>query len=155
PPANVPLESRSIIDLSHESLMRNWTRLITWAEEERSSADFYVRLSRAAGWFEEGTAGLWHNPELEFALQWKDRNQPTQAWGDRYAPFARAMNFLDRSEAERNRVENERERERRRKLRQTQWATAVLGALLIAALSLAYIAWTQKGRAEANLSLAK
>src|SRR6202163_4812799 len=28
PPATVPLDSRSIIDLSHESLMRCWTRLI-------------------------------------------------------------------------------------------------------------------------------
>ncbi len=34
PPPIVPLTSRSIVDLSHESLMRCWTRLIEWAGEE-------------------------------------------------------------------------------------------------------------------------
>src|SRR4029077_17566140 len=68
PPAKVQLDSRSIIDLSHESLMRCWNRLIAWAEEERLSATRYVRLSQAAAWFEEGTAGLWRNPELEIGV---------------------------------------------------------------------------------------
>ena len=39
--------------------MRCWTRLIEWARAERTSAALYVRLSREAGWFEEGAAGLW------------------------------------------------------------------------------------------------
>src|ERR1700722_16484520 len=34
PPATTLLESRSIVDLSLESLMRCWIRLIAWAEEE-------------------------------------------------------------------------------------------------------------------------
>jgi len=34
PPGDVLLDSHSIIDISHESLMRCWTRLIVWAEEE-------------------------------------------------------------------------------------------------------------------------
>ena len=38
PPPAIPLDSRSIIDLSHESLMRCWTRLMAWAEEEKISA---------------------------------------------------------------------------------------------------------------------
>src|SRR5262249_31327166 len=69
-PGKVPLDSRSVIDLSHESLMRCWKRLIAWAEEERISAGFYLRLSQASAWFEEGSAGLWRDPELELGLQW-------------------------------------------------------------------------------------
>jgi tetratricopeptide (TPR) repeat protein len=156
PPATVPLVSRSIIDVSHESLMRCWTRLITWAAEERASAAAYVRLSQAASWFEQGTAGLWRNPELELGLRWKLRERPTAAWAERYdSSFARAMEFLDRSEKERARVEAEREQERKRKLRHVQWAAAVLGIMLVIAASLAYFVWTEKRRAETNLQLAK
>ena len=156
PPVATSLESRSIVDLSHESLMRCWIRLIAWAEEERASAEVYARLSQASAWFAGGTAGLWHNPELELGLRWKEQNHPTEAWAQRYdSSFAPAMEFLDRSEKERARVEAEREQERKRKLRHVQWAAAVLGIMLVIAVSLAFFAWSEKRRAEANLQLAK
>src|SRR3984957_2177927 len=105
PPATTLLESRSIVDLSLESLMRCWIRLIAWAEEERTSAQVYARLSQASAWFAEGTAGLWHNPELELGLRWKQQNHPTEAWSERYDSFfPRAMDFLDRSEKARDRI---------------------------------------------------
>lgn len=156
PPAAVPLASESIIDVSHESLMRCWTRLIRWAEEERTSAAFYVRLSQAAGWFAEGSAGLWRNPELELAQQWNRVNRPTAAWAQRYGgAFERTMTFLDRSQQERDRFVAERERERRAKLRRTQWAVAVLAIFLVVAVSLAYLATRESRRAAANLELAR
>jgi len=156
PPSKIPLDSRSIIDISHESLMRCWTRLITWAEEERMAATRYGRLSQAAAWFEEGTAGLWRNPELEIGLRWKRENNPTQAWAERYNPnFTRAMEFLDLSEKERDRIEAEREKERKGKL-VLAWAVASsLGVLLLAALSLYFVARRETARAEANLQLAR
>jgi tetratricopeptide (TPR) repeat protein len=156
PPAGLALHSRSIVDLSHESLMRCWTRLIAWAEEERAAASFYRRLSQAAAWFEEGTAGLWHNPELELARRWNVENEPTAAWAQRYdAHFDRAMEFLARSEREHARAEAVRERERKSTLRRAQWAAGVFGTLTIAAASLAVLAWRENGRAEANFTLAR
>jgi len=156
PPATVPLDSRSIIDLSHESLMRCWTRLIAWAEEERASTGVYVRLSQAACWCEEGTAGLWRNPELELGLRWKRQNHPTPAWAERYnSSFVLAMEFLGRSEKERDRIEAQREQERKKKLRHAQRVAGVLGSLLVIALGLAYVAWNEKRRAEGNLELAR
>jgi energy-coupling factor transporter ATP-binding protein EcfA2 len=156
PPATVPLTSGSIIDLSHESLMRCWTRLVTWTEEERASAATYMRVSQAASWFEQGTAGLWRNPELEIGLSWKRREGVTATWAERYDfSFARAMDFLARSEREQLRVEAEREQERKRKLRQVQTVAVVLATMLLVALSLAYIAWKEQKRAQANLQLAK
>jgi len=156
PPYSVPLNSRSVIDLAHESLMRRWTRLASWAEEERASAAIYDRLSQAAGWLAEGTAGLWRTPELELGLRWKRENRPTAAWAQRYnSSFTQAMEFLDRSEKEQDRLATERERERKRKLRQTQWAAGILGVLFVIALSLAYVAWKEKRRAEDNLQLAR
>jgi tetratricopeptide (TPR) repeat protein len=155
PPPAVPLGSSSIIDLSHESLMRCWSRLIRWADEERASAGMYGRLSQAALWFEEGTAGLWRNPELELGLKWKSKDQPTKAWAERYNPyFDRTMDFLDRSKKERDRVEAERERHRKRKLARARLAVGVLAVLLCGALFLAYFAWRETRRAETNLQLA-
>jgi hypothetical protein len=60
----VPLTSSTLVDVSHESLMRCWDRLISWAEQERRQAAFYERLSQAATWHADGKAGLWRNPEL-------------------------------------------------------------------------------------------
>jgi Novel STAND NTPase 1/Tetratricopeptide repeat len=158
PPPAKPLDSRSIIDISHESLMRCWTRLITWAEEERLSARAYARVSQAATWFEEGTAGLWHNPELELGLRWKRENNPTAAWAERYgspSSFARAIDFLDRSEKERDRLEAEQERKRKNNLKLAWLVAGSLGVLLFVALSLYYVARMETSRAEANLQLAR
>ena len=156
PPATVALDSTSIIDLSHESLMRCWSRLISWTEEERTSAGMYKRLSLAAAWFEEGTAGLWRNPELELGLRWRSQNRPNAAWAERYdSSFLRAMEFLDRSERERSRLEAERERERKWKLKLAWFVASCLGALFVAASCLAFMVWKEKRQAEVNLQLAK
>ena len=156
PPARVPLTSTSIVDISHESLMRCWGRLIAWAEEERASAAFYVRLSQAATWFEEGSAGVWRNPELELAARWREDNDPTRAWAERYGVgFDRAIRFLDRSLEERDQAAAATERERRAKLRRTQAVAAGLATLLVAAVGFGWFAWTERRRAETNLALAR
>jgi tetratricopeptide (TPR) repeat protein/energy-coupling factor transporter ATP-binding protein EcfA2 len=156
PPASVPLDARAIIDLSHESLMRRWSRLVKWAEEDRLSATFYTRLSQAARWFDEGSAGLWRDPELELGLRWRRETEPTPAWGRRLdESFDRAMAFLSRSEQEQLRVRAERARERKRKLQQAWWTAAVFGVLFVIAGGLAYLARAENRRATNNLSLAK
>lgn len=156
PSVAVPLESTSVIDISHESLMRCWTRLIGWAEEERISAATYERLAQAAAWCEEGSAGLWGDPQLELGLAWRKQAQPTAAWARRYDPaFERAMGFLDRSEAERNRVRAQAEKERRKKLKLYAWFSGILAVSLIISLVLGWMASRQRDRAELNLELAK
>lgn len=156
PPSTVPLGPQSIVDLSHESLMRRWTRLVEWAEQDRQSAALYTRLSQAARWYEEGSGDLWRNPQLALALQWRRANHPTPAWGRRHDDgFGRAMAFLDRSEQEYVRVKTDQERERRRKLLQARWTAAVFGVLFVIAGVLAYVARQENRRATQNLGLAK
>jgi tetratricopeptide (TPR) repeat protein len=151
PLAAVPLESAIIVDLSHESLMRCWTRLVAWTEEERESAVSYIRIAQAAAWYAESSGALWIDPQLETGLQWRQRTHPTAAWADRYDPtFARAMDFLDRSERQR---EGERQKARARK-RARLIAIYVLSALLLAIGTLAGVAYRQKNRADRNLQLA-
>jgi len=156
PPAGVPLTSRVIVDLSHESLMRCWTRLIAWAQQERASSALYVRLSREASWWEEGAAGLWGDPELELGLRWRQANRPTAAWARRYdESFDRAMRFLDLSEQERARAKAERRAQRIRNL-QIAWGSAAVLLILLLVAAFAYgVARRESGRAEANLRLAK
>lgn len=50
PPAGVPLESDSVLDISHESLIRQWQRMNTWVDQEAKSVEIYRRLEQTAGW---------------------------------------------------------------------------------------------------------
>ena len=95
PPHDVTLESKSVIDISHESLIRQWGRLRTWVEEEAESRSTYLRLVEAARLRQAGKAGLWREPDLTYAQQWQKREGPTATWAERYDPqFAEAMTFL-------------------------------------------------------------
>src|SRR5258705_10432427 len=48
PPEQVELSPDTVIDISHESLMRVWQRLRHWVEEEAQSARIYGRLAETA-----------------------------------------------------------------------------------------------------------
>jgi hypothetical protein len=155
PPSSVPLTSSTIVDLSHESLMRCWTRLIGWAQEERTAAAIYARLSREATWYEEGAAGLWTDPELEIGLRWRRDNRPTAAWARRYdEAFDRAMRYLDLSEEERNKQRAERRARRLRNLAIAWGSAGVLLVVLLVVSYLARVAARERHLAEQNLQVA-
>jgi len=100
PPANVPLTENSVIDISHESLIRGWSRLNRWVDEEAESAKIYQRLAETAALAKQGRAGLWQGPDLRDALGWREREKPSPEWGKSYhSGFETAMSFLDRSAA--------------------------------------------------------
>jgi tetratricopeptide (TPR) repeat protein len=155
PPASVPLTPGVVVDLSHESLMRTWTRLIAWAQQERASTALYSRLVREATWYDEGAAGLWDDPELELGLRWRRENRPTAAWARRYGDtFDRAMEFLDLSEQQRDRMRAER---RSARLRRLVFARSLAAFLLVVSLGVGWlyrVARREGDRAERNLALA-
>ncbi|HEY0725976.1 MAG TPA: ATP-binding protein, partial [Pyrinomonadaceae bacterium] len=92
--ALVPLNRESLIDISHESLIRNWNRLKTWVDEEARSARIYRRLAETAVLHKEGGAGLWRDPDLGLALTWREESNPNQVWSKRYhSEFPLAMSF--------------------------------------------------------------
>jgi hypothetical protein len=156
PPTGTPLESSSVVDLLHESLMRCWTRLIHWTEEEKASMDEYLLVSQDARCFEEGTVGLWRSPEFAIGLRWRADNRPTAAWARRIAPdFLRPMRFLDASAAERDRLASERRIQRKRKLTLAWTVAGALAILLIITGWMAAIAFRERSQAQKNLYLAK
>jgi WD40 repeat protein/energy-coupling factor transporter ATP-binding protein EcfA2 len=124
PPAGEVLYEHTIIDISHESLMRVWQRLNSWADEEASSAQKYQRLSVTAALYETGQAALWRDPELQLALDWREQTQPNETWAARYhLGFVNGMNFLQSSRDARDAEVDEREAQRQRELQTEQEKT--------------------------------
>ncbi|HYE65501.1 MAG TPA: hypothetical protein VD966_07960 [Pyrinomonadaceae bacterium] len=163
PPALVPLHAHSLIDISHESLIRNWDRLKGWVDEEARSARIYRRLADTAVLYEKGEAGLWRDPDLQLALVWREQSRPNKAWAQRYHPaFDEAMRFLDASVAAREAEILSKEQQRRNRVRLLTAVVFILALFLILALAaLVYAnqqrreAIKQSGRAEALLLQAK
>lgn len=132
PPAREPLREDSVIDISHESLMRVWRRLDRWATAEAESARLLLRLADAARRHGLGQASLWRDPELQLALQWREREQPNPAWARRYDPdFDKALLFLETSREARD-AEMRRRRARRRRTMAGLAGLSVLASLVAA-----------------------
>ena len=172
PPLPEVLEPGTIIDISHESLMRVWDRLKIWTDEEADSAHLYRRLSETSTLHAERKAGLWRDPELQVALDWRDKEEPTAAWAELYGGgFERAMTFLAASNALREKETQEREAHQRRQLdyektlalaeeqklriavqnkatRRLRALMMALAVLLAAALLASYLAVKQEREAE-------
>ncbi len=130
PPADQEIELESVVDLSHESLIRVWRRLVGWVDEEKRSCDYYRRVATAAARYRAGEAGLWQDPQLGLHLRWRDRAAPIPAWAERYAPgFDSAMRFLDESHRA-----LEASRRRQRLILYALAAVAMLVVILVGAL---------------------
>jgi WD40 repeat protein len=150
PPLNEPLEAATVIDISHESLMRVWERLKAWTNEEARSARLYRRLSETAALHAAGKAGLWRDPDLQVALDWREREKPAKAWAELYGGgFEDAMNFLGQSEAQRQAEVREREEQQRQQLAAKRLRWLALGSFLVVLIfaGLGLYAWGQRNRA--------
>lgn len=156
PPADVPLADDTVVDVSHESLIRGWDRLRKWAREERDAAQTYLRIAEAAAHHEARTGSLWRAPELDLGLAWYENQRPSAAWARRYDPgFERAVAFLEASRTERDAAIAALERARLLRLR-------AVSAVAIALAAFATFAWLQRNeavrereRANANLEVAR
>jgi len=145
PPADVKLTADAVLDISHESLMRLWQRLRMWVDEEAYSAQVYRRLAETAVLHEAGKAGLWRDPDLYLALQWRAQHRPTAAWAQRYhSGFAGAMAFLYKSE----RALVRQEAQQKQALQRTRLLVAYLSVALLVALVAIGVAYVQRQRAK-------
>ena len=112
PPPFVQLTPETILDISHEALLRNWDRLRSWAEAEAASAKMYLRIEGEARMHAEGNSALLRGPRLQMILNWLDGERPTAAWAARYGQdFGLNMEFISLSrktqEEELRRAEDE------------------------------------------------
>ena len=156
PPHDVALTEDSVIDISHESLMRIWIRLVKWTDEEAQSAETYLRLAEAAERHQDGKGGLWRNPELEFTLRWQEEHQPNQVWATRYDPsFERAISFLDHSKAAFDFELEQKEKRQKRRLKRSRMIIGFSSVAAILFLFLSLFTFTLKLEADKQQQIAQ
>jgi WD40 repeat protein len=139
-PATGALTDDTVIDITHESLMRMWRRLAAWVEEEAQSAQQYRRLAVDADLNAVGKGALWRDPTLQFAETWRATSRPNAAWAaqvDKRLDFDRAMDFLERSV-------RRREAERETRLRNLWTLFGGLTFAIIILGTVATLAWQQR-----------
>lgn len=166
PPPPVELKSDTLIDISHESLIRGWVLLRKWVDEEAEAARQYISLAERAALFPEKESYL-RDPALSNALKWREDNKPTRAWALRYHPgYDKTIEYLELSKKQRQDELDEREREHREKVERDlrhaeamaaserrrvtlrNWGLAILSLLLIAMLGVTIYAVRQKNYAQ-------
>jgi tetratricopeptide (TPR) repeat protein len=155
PAHTVALNTDTVIDISHESLIRGWKRLRQWVEEEADSAREYCRLADTAALHAQGIAGLLRDPDLDHVLAWRDRKHPSAAWGDRYHHgFKQAIAFLEQSRVARDAERRQRQSARRRTQIASSVATAAIAIVAVVAVWQWHQAQGQSARARNALATA-
>lgn len=82
---------KSVIDLTHEALMRQWATLKSWVVNEYQRGSAYRRWSRRAIEYQSGGSNLLTGADLARALEWWDPAadspgwQPSARWAQRYS----------------------------------------------------------------------
>jgi hypothetical protein len=173
----LPLREGSVIDISHESLIRNWRQLQQWLREETRSAEWFLSLAGDTLRFRAGDVSPWRDPELARVIQLKNDARWNDAWARQYLPqadppYAEILRFLDESVRTQQQERAEREAQRRREIDDARALAAhaarakkfyrlfmwTFVALLAAASIAAVIAWREHeanaAEAEATLAMA-
>jgi len=131
PPSFLNLKSESVLDISHEALMRVWTRLEGWVREEAQSVETFQRIADSACRHLKKKAVLLISPELDISLDWLNKNKPNAIWAQRYITslkisigFEEMIKYLRNSkkqfdiEQKRKKKQQKSEIEREKKLRE-------------------------------------
>jgi len=151
-----PVTSKSMVDISHESLMRIWVRLKNWVDDEAEAVQMYTRLAEAASMYQVGKAGLWRPPDLQLALNWQAKHKPTLIWGQRYHPaFERTVIFLEYSKKEWETEQRIKELEQKRKLRTARIVALLMGGAVVVCLLFLMYAFVQKSEADKQFNRAE
>ena len=102
PEHGVPLQADTVVDISHESLIRQWVKLRQWAREEYASAETYQEIERSAKQWKNGLHNLLTKLDLGRALNWRKNERPNASWARRYGDaFGLTMDFIRKSERHR------------------------------------------------------
>jgi hypothetical protein len=111
--------AETVIDISHESLIRKWNRLREWVDAEAKSADWYRDLARDVRRYFSQDAGLYRDPDLSRLVQRRDEDGWNKAWAAQYWPnaepsFEETQQFLEQSaKAQQEELAREEARKRR------------------------------------------
>ncbi|MCP4381088.1 MAG: hypothetical protein GY798_06670 [Hyphomicrobiales bacterium] len=114
PASPEPITDDTIIDISHESLIRQWQRLSRCLDEEAQSVEAWNQLLLQADRYAAGAGGLLTGLDLDNLVAWWGRAEPTEVWANRHGNnYNEVRRFLDesqRTETERQQRESEDQR---------------------------------------------
>lgn len=145
PLPEIKLNENSIVDISHESLMRVWDKLKIWVDEESNAVKMYIRLAESADLYSEGKANLWGPPDLQLALSWREKQNPNLAWAVRFHPaFERTMVYLRTSEEEYIAEEENKIRLQKRAMRRSRIVALILGSAGMVSIGFGILALIQR-----------
>ncbi|MCF6366427.1 MAG: hypothetical protein L3J35_09535 [Bacteroidales bacterium] len=151
PAKKTKLTSDTVIDISHESIMRVWGRLVRWVQSETESAQLYLRISKSAELYQEGKTGLLINPDLQLALKWFDENKPNEVWAQRYDPaFDRAITFLEHSKKKWENDIKAKEEKQKKGLRRARFIAVFLGSASLISILFLVVAMNLKFKADGS-----
>jgi tetratricopeptide (TPR) repeat protein len=111
------VEDDPLVDISHESLIRQWDQLGKWVRSENYSKDQYTRVAAAALRHTADKGSLIAGTDLQLAVDWWESRKPNEAWSLRYnRDFRTAEKFLSESKTQSDKEKAETERQRLREL---------------------------------------
>ena len=143
------ISAATIIELSHVSLMRAWDRLKEWVEDEAISGQMYRQLSQASAAYQVGRTGLLKPPDLQFAINWKEKQKPTLQWAKRYNPaFERTVVYLRTSLEKYEAEEAFKRKKAKQAIRTVRSFSIVLGSTATLAIALTVYSQILKRNAE-------
>ncbi len=155
PSKEVLLSRESIVDLTHESIIRLWSTLRKWMDDEEASEKLYLKLAASAEQYQEGNGRLWTAPDLLVALRWREENKPTLAWAEKLDPaFERTMLFLRNSEEEYFVQEEYIKKTGTESIKRSRLIAGLLGLVALVALIAFGAAYSLRTRAEKQKSVA-
>ena len=142
------------VDITHESLIRQWVQLREWAKTEAADGEEYREYARRAR-RAEGEFGLLVDPDLSLALKWLEKKH-NAAWAGRYGgDFAGTTAFIERSREKYEETGREiasiaaaAEADKERARRRAYWLAGASLLIAIAMGLLGLYAWKQRAEAE-------
>lgn len=147
PETHIDLEKTTIIDISHESLMRVWDRCIDWVDQELENKHKYLVLCERTLEHNQGKIGYLEPPELEILWEWYQSYKPTEWWSKRYNPnYRSAKEFLEISKSTYDAKLIAQERQQKAKIRRSRYlfvASTVIAVVLTFISIFAYTSYLE------------
>lgn len=144
---NIGDSDDKLIDISHESLIRQWSLLEKWVDEEGENAKIYAKLINAKKEYDSEYKGLLDDLELQNFVEWRDHFNITENWANRYGDgFKDCMLFLTASEkAQLQRQKDERRRANRMKIFMGSTVVLLIACIVIGLIlaRLQYVAYQE------------
>ena len=141
PGAEWPLAANPVIDISHESLIRQWARLRGWVAAEAEAEAELARLLEDTRRHAQEGGELLRGRSLERAREWQRANRPNAAWlrlctgggvEESHAGFQALQAYIEKSAAAEAQW-------RKRALRRKQVLAALVAAVVVVSVGAAVV----------------